>query len=140
MIGTPRGYRTMSCELPGDRAIVAKARDMVRRTLTGWGLTDLMDDVVLMVSELVSNAIAHGAPPVRLSLRAGDGALRGEVTDNGAGLPRRLDLGTNSDHGRGLMIVEALADQWGVGPGPDRMGKNVWFLRLLESPARAETN
>ncbi|WP_405148046.1 hypothetical protein OG589_09740 [Sphaerisporangium sp. NBC_01403] len=38
MIGTPQGYRTMSCELPGDRAAVAETRDMVRRTLMGWGL------------------------------------------------------------------------------------------------------
>ncbi|MEV7967626.1 ATP-binding protein [Sphaerisporangium sp. NPDC088356] len=140
MIGTPRGHRTMSCELPSDRAIVAKARDMVRRTLTSWGLPDLMDDAVLMVSELVSNAIAHGAPPIRLSLRAGDGALRGEVSDHGAGRPRLLNLGRNVDHGRGLMIVEALADQWGVLPGPEPAGKSVWFVRRTEGQARGDAS
>ncbi|GAA3817415.1 hypothetical protein GCM10022226_42530 [Sphaerisporangium flaviroseum] len=131
MIGTPRGYRTMSCELPGDEAIVVKARDIVRRTLVGWDLPDLMDDVVLMVSELVTNAIAHGAPPIGLSLRAGDGALRGEVTDNGSGLPRRLHVDRHVDHGRGLVIVDALADQWGLTACPGRTGKSVWFIRCL---------
>jgi anti-sigma regulatory factor (Ser/Thr protein kinase) len=122
----------MSCELPCDRAIVAEARGMVRRTLAGWGLPDLTGDVALMVSELVTNAIVHGAPPILLSVRAGDGTLRVKVTDHGTGRPRRLDLGRNCDHGRGLMIVEALADQWGVtGPDPEGTAKSVWFLRCL---------
>ncbi|WP_214410946.1 ATP-binding protein [Sphaerisporangium fuscum] len=131
MIGTPGGYRAMSCEIPSDRVVVSKVRDMVRWALTGWGLPELVDDVVLMVSELVTNAIAHGAPPIRLSLRAGDGALRGEVTDHGEGLPHRLHVGDEVDHGRGLLIVDALADRWGVSSVPERAGKGVWFVRFL---------
>ncbi|MFC4587172.1 ATP-binding protein [Sphaerisporangium corydalis] len=125
----------MSWDLTDDRAIVAEARGTARRALASWGLADLVDDVVLIVSELVGNAVTHGAAPVRLSLSAGRSALRGEVSDHGAGRPRRLDAGVAADHGRGLMIVSALADQWGVGPGPDPLAKTVWFLRCLRHRA-----
>lgn len=131
MIDTARGHLAMSCEIPDDRAIVAKIRDMVRWTLLGWDLPDLVDDVVLMVSELVTNAIAHGAPAIRLSLRAGSGAVRGEVSDGGEGRPERQDPDGDVTHGRGLMIVEALSDQWGVSAVPERAGKGVWFVRFL---------
>lgn len=136
MIGTPRAHLTMSCELPGDPALVAKAREMVRRTLAEWGVPPgALDDMVLVVSELVGNAIAHGAPPVLLTLRAGDGALRGEVGDRGEARPLRSQAGGDGDRGRGLLIVDALTDRWGVRPGPGPDGKTVWFVRLLGRPA-----
>ncbi|WP_248963085.1 ATP-binding protein [Sphaerisporangium perillae] len=122
MIGPPRGHRTMSWELACDRAAVAGARRLVRRTLTGWGLPHLSDEVILIVSELVTNAVAHGAPPIRLTLHAGAGVLRGEVIDHGPERPHRLDAAADACHGRGLMIVDALADHWGATPSPHPPG------------------
>ncbi|MGV9328983.1 ATP-binding protein [Streptosporangium sandarakinum] len=82
--------------------------------------------MVLAVGELLANAISYGEPPVRLSLRTEDGTLWVEVTDRGPELPRRLNLGLDAVHGRGLTIVEALSDAFGVTPLPDIPGKTVW--------------
>ncbi|OUC81620.1 hypothetical protein CA984_41810 [Streptosporangium minutum] len=82
--------------------------------------------MVLVVGELLANAITHGEPLVRLSLWAGADELCVRVTDHGPGQPRHLDLGVEAVHGRGLTIVAALADDSGVIPLPDRPGKTVW--------------
>ncbi|WP_406312142.1 ATP-binding protein [Streptosporangium sp. NBC_01639] len=124
---TPDGLRTVGWELPCDPAITHEARRMVRETFTTWRLpSDLVDDAVLVVSELVTNAAVYGGPPVRLSLWAMPEGVCVRVTDHGLGRPHRLDLGQDATSGRGLAIVEALADQWGVIPVRDRVGKTVW--------------
>ncbi|GGK70524.1 hypothetical protein Sme01_27560 [Sphaerisporangium melleum] len=128
---TMDGPRVVCWELPPDPAIVAKARAMVGETLLSWDLPDLLDDVVLAVAELLANAITHGRPPVRLSMEAAGGELRVQVTDHGAEWPRRLDLGVEAVHGRGLAIVQALAQRMGVLPLADGPGKTVWAGWLL---------
>ncbi|MEU9303940.1 ATP-binding protein [Streptomyces sp. NPDC048269] len=107
---------------------VAAARQFTRDTLQAWGLTDRQDDVSLCVSELATNALRHGVPRGRgylLRLYVFDGMVRVEVHDSGPGLSRMADR----PPGRGLTIVAALADDWGV--LPRRPGKTVWCeLRL----------
>ncbi|GII75528.1 hypothetical protein Sru01_05100 [Sphaerisporangium rufum] len=127
------GARTAGWEVPDDLAAVGKVRGMVRDVLAEWGLAGLADDVVLVAGELLANASTHGRPPVRLGLAMDGGRLLVQVTDHGAGRPRRLDLGTAATHGRGLAIVAALADEYGTARAEDMAdraaampGKTVW--------------
>ncbi|WP_214408397.1 ATP-binding protein [Sphaerisporangium fuscum] len=126
MSGKRDGLRTVCWDLPHDLAVVGKARKMVVERLTSWGLSDRSDDVVLVVGELLGNAISYGAPPIRISLWASSEDLCVRVTDHGADRPRHLDLGVEAVHGRGLPIVAALADDFGVVPLADSPGKTVW--------------
>ncbi|GII79485.1 hypothetical protein Sru01_44670 [Sphaerisporangium rufum] len=120
------GTRSVCWDLPPDAAIVAKARGMVNETLLCWGLRALADDVVLAVGELLANAITYGEPPVRLAIAVEGAELCVQVTDHGAERPRHLDLGVDAVHGRGLVIVAALAHRTGVTPFPGAAGKAVW--------------
>ena len=136
MSGSSNGLRSVAWDLPSDDEIVAVARDRVRTALVGWGLAELADDAVLGMSELVSNALVHGEPPIRLSLHLQDHALCVRVADHGAAVPCRLNVGDDAERGRGLAIVEAIADLWGVAPGPDEKGKVTWFVLSLLSGNR----
>jgi anti-sigma regulatory factor (Ser/Thr protein kinase) len=122
----PDDLLTACWDLPHDLPIVGKTRAMVHETLAAWALHSLADDAVLVVGELLANAIIHGEPVVRLSLRAGADEFLVQVSDHGSGQPRHLDLGVEAVHGRGLTIVEALAHDSGVTPLSDRPGKTVW--------------
>ncbi|KOU77038.1 ATPase [Streptomyces sp. MMG1533] len=113
---------------PRDRRSVGVARDFTRLTLADWGVTRRSEDVLLCVSELATNALLHGVPPNR-RFRLGlflttDEVLRVEVHDSGPGEVRAPDADPESEHGRGLLLVAALADKWGVGERDQ--GKVVW--------------
>ncbi|GAA3799706.1 ATP-binding protein [Streptomyces chiangmaiensis] len=110
-----------------ERRSVPAARRFAHETLTGWGLAEAgcRDDVLLCVSELATNALVHGVPPgrhFRVFLRYDRAVLRVEVHDSGPGVPRVLDEA--DEGGRGLLLVAALADKWGV--GERELGKVVW--------------
>lgn len=117
---------------------VATARAFVRDTLQGWGYADVVDDAVVLTSELVTNAVVHaGTKADVLCLRSEDG-VRVEVADR---YPEREVplLGSPTDiaspdreNGRGLLLCAALASRWGVEYTPAR--KNVWFQ--LDLPNR----
>lgn len=118
---------------------VATARAFVRDTLQGWGYTDIVDDAVVLTSELVTNAVVHaGTAADVLCLRTEDG-VRVEVSDH---YPEReiplqstgLDFGSpDRESGRGLLLCAALASRWGVEYSPTH--KHVWFqLELPERP------
>lgn len=118
---------------------VATARAFVRDTLQGWGYTDVVDDAVVLTSELVTNAVVHaGTAADVLCLRTEDG-VRIEVSDH---YPEReiplqssgLDFGSpDREGGRGLLLCAALASRWGVEYTPAH--KHVWFqLDLPERP------
>ncbi|MFD4034987.1 SpoIIE family protein phosphatase [Streptomyces sp. NPDC058637] len=118
---------------------VATARAFVRDTLQGWGYTDVVDDAVVLTSELVTNAVVHaGTAADVLCLRTEDG-VRVEVADH---YPEReiplqnsgLDFGSpDREGGRGLLLCAALASRWGVEYSPTR--KHVWFqLDLPDRP------
>ncbi|MBO3749384.1 ATP-binding protein [Streptosporangiaceae bacterium NEAU-GS5] len=119
--------RTAEALLPATGPSVAAARELVRRELPAWGRSDLVDDCLLIVSELVTNAVRHGGSAIALRLFADGDAVRGEVYDPGDGVPRPRDPDHDSTDGRGLHIVDALTDAWGVIHSP-RGGKSVWFV------------
>ncbi|GGS89692.1 ATP-binding protein [Planobispora rosea] len=119
--------RTAEGLLAAAPASVREARSLVRRELPGWGAEDLVDDCVLIVSELVTNAVRHGGAACVLRL-GGDGVqVYGELFDPGRGAPRMREAGMDATGGRGLQIVDALADDWGVS-WPESGGKIVWFV------------
>ncbi|SEF05374.1 SpoIIE family protein phosphatase [Streptomyces sp. Ag109_O5-10] len=113
---------------------VAPARAAVARQLTAWDLEDLAFAAELVVSELVTNAIRYGSPPVRLRLilprtpgRPGDGPARAvlcEVSDAGGTVPHLRRARTFDEGGRGLLLVAQLAARWGTRHA--RHGKTVW--------------
>jgi DNA-binding response OmpR family regulator/anti-sigma regulatory factor (Ser/Thr protein kinase) len=109
---------------------VQAAREFVTTVLRGWRTpTGLLDDVVLLVSELVTNAVIHGRPPIELRLRSSGGQIVLEVRDCATYLPRRLRPTPEDEHGRGLQLVALIADRWGTRPTPD--GKSVWCVLSL---------
>lgn len=115
-----------------ERRSVSAAREFVREALGAWGWDARADDVVLCVSELATNALVHGVPPgrgylLRLWLYEQGVALRVEVHDSGDGRPRVCD--PDGESGRGLRLVDALADTWGVGQRDP--GKVVWCAFTL---------
>lgn len=92
-----------------------------------WGHEPHAEDVELLVSELVSNAILHARGDVRMAIRRWGDALRVEVTDLSPQRPAPRDRLMERVNGRGLHLVELLADDWGVEELPgERPGKVVW--------------
>ena len=111
--------RTFRCE---PQAVTA-ARRFVRETLSDRS-PQLVDAAELMTSELVTNCVRHAHTAFELVVHD-QGEVRVEVSDSGAGCPRPLSPGEHDPTGRGLRIVEALSDAWGVIPRNE--GKTVWF-------------
>lgn len=113
-----------------ERRSVPAARQFAHAYLAEWGLagTERGADVLVCVSELATNALVHGVPPgrqFRLLLRCDGYSLRVEVHDSGGGIPRVDTHPDDTDEGgRGLLLVSALADKWGVGERD--FGKVVW--------------
>lgn len=103
---------------------------MVLRT---WRLTPkLAEDTVLLVSELVGNAVRHtGARVFGLRMRSRPGWMRVEVRDPSRGLPCLMPVQELDISGRGLFLVDKLSDRWGVDLLP--RGKTTWFeMRVNE--------
>lgn len=111
-------------------ASVTSARAWVAGVVREWATelpisTELVDAVRLVTSELVGNAVRHAGTRIRATLRIEPGdALRLEVEDGSASPVRRPEAGTRSLDGRGLALVERLADHWGS--DDLRNGKVIW--------------
>ncbi|MFF0560334.1 SpoIIE family protein phosphatase [Streptomyces sp. NPDC020472] len=117
---------------------VAAARAFVRDTLQGWGHPELVDDAVVLTSELVTNAVIHAGTSAEVLCLRSDDSVRVEVADR---YPEReipvqggRSLGSpDRENGRGLLLCAALAHRWGVEYSPTR--KHVWFhLDLPQRP------
>jgi anti-sigma regulatory factor (Ser/Thr protein kinase) len=107
-------------ELSSRQEAAAAARREVAASLSGTEFAHLTNDAQLVVSELVSNALLHGAPPIRLGIDVRSDRVRLAVFDSSATPPGRNHTGETAMTGRGLMVVEALTVRRGVerdGPG-----------------------
>jgi serine/threonine-protein kinase RsbW len=112
--------------LPNDDTAARRARNAVRTTLKRWHLYGLIDDAVLAVSELTTNAVRHGLPPILLFVRRGFAHVRIDVGDaRPDGLAPRQDPAEFRESGRGLDIVSSVSDEAGSESIPDD-GKTVY--------------
>lgn len=105
---------------------VPEARAFVLAALEGSVAVHRSDDVALAATELVTNAVLHGREPIGVTVRAVEAGVRIEVRDGSALSPAFSMLDPTAVTGRGLLLVSAVADRWGV--DPDGEGKVVWFV------------
>ena len=117
----------LHAELGAESDQVRHARHLVADRLPGWHLdADAAETTVLLVSELVTNALRHGRPPFVLTARPTPTGVRVEVHDADNGMfPALREVQPDRPGGRGLRLVEVLADRWGAESSED--GKLVWF-------------
>ncbi|MER5882935.1 ATP-binding protein [Streptomyces sp. NPDC001941] len=109
-----------------DLTAVPEVRRALRELLRHWGHTDAAHVAELLTSELVTNALVHTDSGAVVTATVVPARLRVEVRDFVAALPRPyVPIADDGTHGRGLVLVQALADSWGV--RAQGMGKVVWF-------------
>ncbi|MGW2638187.1 SpoIIE family protein phosphatase [Streptomyces sp. NPDC001348] len=123
--------RVATWNLPFDPAVVAHARREVTDRLTAWHLGDAAFVTELVVSELVTNALRYGRPPVRLRLIHTPHTLTCEVTDSSNTTPHMRRAHTYDEGGRGLLLVGQLTHRWGTRHHPT--GKTVWTEQFLST-------
>ncbi|HSE07056.1 MAG TPA: response regulator [Nocardioidaceae bacterium] len=111
-------------DLPQSLTSASEARHFVARKVTDWGLEALLDDALLVASELAANAITHADSACKIRLSVNAATLRIDVIDTGAGTPEPQPPSWTEEHGRGLHLVDALTTAWGLEIIPD--GKLVW--------------
>jgi serine/threonine-protein kinase RsbW len=118
-------------ELPALQTSVADARRRVRARLRQWAFPPgVCDTAQLLVSELVTNAVVHtDTERVECRLQAMGRRVRIEVHDRGSQTSAPLPCWASPDdeHGRGLLLVDTLSEEWGVDSAPDRCGRVVWI-------------
>ena len=125
LFGDPTEAEVPLPPLPESAATARRLAQVV--LLRHWGLTPkLTEDAVLLVSELVGNAVRHtGARVFGLRMHRRRGRIRVEVRDPSRGLPCLMPVQDLDVSGRGLFLVDTLADRWGVDLLP--LGKTTWF-------------
>jgi anti-sigma regulatory factor (Ser/Thr protein kinase) len=117
-------------ELSATADAVPAARALLRQVLDGSPLEHRLEDGELALSELVTNAVLHGRDPLAVRLVLADGVLRAEVCDANPVSPSFSMLDQTAVTGRGLLLISAVSDRWGVEPSP--AGKLVWFELLAD--------
>lgn len=126
----PRGASAATYVVAADPRAVSSARHFVLSTLEAWGVAeDTIDNAILCLSELVTNALIHTAGGCELRVVLDRGVLTTSVRDGGTGVV--ADVGSVSEdplavHGRGLQVVDALSTRWGS--ELDAVGMTVWFV------------
>ncbi len=119
---TPRA----ELELPVSREAPALARDFLRGSTCAEHHSEVVDDAVLLVSELVTNSVLHGGPPVVVAVDCDEATLQVRVRDGSPTLPAPRDAASGDENGRGLALVAEMSADWGVDTEED--GKHVWFV------------
>ncbi|MER7467765.1 SpoIIE family protein phosphatase [Streptomyces sp. NPDC097981] len=122
----PRGGGPLRLRLtPDDPEGPAMARHLIRAAVAAWGAGERSDGIELAADELMTNVLVHtdGGGHVNVRLTS-EGRIRIEVEDSSSALPRRREAGDWAVSGRGLLLVDQLADEWGVEPRGS--GKCVW--------------
>ncbi|ATL32420.1 SpoIIE family protein phosphatase [Streptomyces formicae] len=136
LIDAPQsGGRLQQHVAPSDPEALAEARHMIRAAVRAWGAGERADEIELVADEVITNALMHtdGSAIVTLRVLTGtDRRLRVDVEDSSSALPRRREAGESGVSGRGLLLVDRLADVWGVDARGS--GKCVWCEFIV--PAR----
>ncbi len=124
----------MRQELVGEPTSARDARRLVRRTLEEWDLSHLEEAAVLLVSEVVTNAVLHARTELAVEICRAGGVVRVTVSDRSPASPQRRRPGLQAGTGRGLGLLAVMATDWGTGPAADPWRKDVWF-ELPTDPA-----
>jgi anti-sigma regulatory factor (Ser/Thr protein kinase) len=129
------GRQVRRLDFEGQSGVVPLARDFARQALYAWGWLPAAtadqraaaEDVLLVVSELVTNACLHAEGPDEMWLACDNKVIRIEVTDKGNGQPApRTPHRAGRPGGHGMFIVQRLCLDWGVVRTPGVAGKTVW--------------
>ncbi|MFE9623934.1 SpoIIE family protein phosphatase [Streptomyces sp. NPDC006527] len=125
----PAVRRTMLTVAQAEPERVAEARQQVRELLHDWTCGEQIDSAVLLVSEMLTNVLVHTDTDALLVAEVtggpGERRMRIEVTDSSDDLPHKRRPGELASSGRGLVLIELLAHDWGVAPRGE--GKSIWF-------------
>ncbi len=114
----------LSLAVPRHDHALGRARAQVRETFAGRVSQRRLEDLLVIVSELTTNALLHGTGQIRLRLLLDGGLVRGEVIDEGHGFEREVGArGIDAVGGNGLHMVGVLAGRWGIHEG----SSHVWF-------------
>jgi anti-sigma regulatory factor (Ser/Thr protein kinase) len=123
-VGASHGLRVV---LAPDLSAAAIARQVVEDACRAWRLDHVQAAAQLVITELVSNVVRHAGTEMEISLTASPGALRLAVRDGHPAPPQHHATGgTLAESGRGLVVIQALASEWGMTPTAD--GKVVWAV------------
>ncbi|MEU0728763.1 ATP-binding protein [Streptomyces sp. NPDC006140] len=131
----PGGRQVRRLSFDGESGVVPLARDFTRQALYAWGWLPAAsadqraaaEDVLLVVSELVTNACLHAEGPDQLRITCDNKVIRIEVSDRGTGQPApRTPHRAGRPGGHGMFIVQRLCLDWGVVRTPGVAGKTVW--------------
>jgi PAS domain S-box-containing protein len=125
--------RSGSLALPAERGSGQRGRAFVREQCRQWSVRTGVDTAELLAGELLANAIVHAGTPLELRLELRAATLRVAVADRDPRRPTRQACSETSIGGRGLALVQALADRWGVDPAELGTGKHVWFELPVEA-------
>ncbi len=137
MLAAPSASAIRTCTWDSSWAVAREAASVgrTRRALTtrlsSWGLHELTDTTQLLASELITNALRHAHGPIRVHLRVHDALLRCEVEDADPNGPVPRTAGADAESGRGIELVDALAQAWGS--DATLTGKTTWFELPLPS-------
>jgi anti-sigma regulatory factor (Ser/Thr protein kinase) len=113
---------------------VAEARRLVMSGLDGLPET-IVDAAALLTSELATNCVVHAKSRFGVRMERTLDSVRVDVTDQGGGKPAFRWPTASQEHGRGLHLIEAFSDDWGIVPAKSTVGKTVWFQLELRRPA-----
>ncbi|WNM35561.1 ATP-binding protein [Streptomyces sp. Li-HN-5-11] len=132
---SPGGRQVRRLSFDGESGVVPLARDFTRQALYAWGWLPAAtadqraaaEDVLLVVSELVTNACLHAEGPDQLEITCDKKVIHIEVSDRGTGQPApRTPHRAGRPGGHGMFIVQRLCLDWGVVRTPGVAGKKVW--------------
>ncbi len=122
-------------EFECDQRMAAVARAFVAGRLVAWEADEGIDEALLVVSELVSNAVVHARTAVQVRVLYDGAAIRLEVRDENSRLPALASCPVDATSGRGLALIGALSSSWGIELTGE--GKVIW-AQIGGSPCRAE--
>jgi anti-sigma regulatory factor (Ser/Thr protein kinase) len=128
---------SVETELPSSMSSPQLARAFLRSTLETWRLDGFGDITELLVTELVANVVTHVGAPMTVRVHRSPSKVRVEIDDASTEVPVVRHPGAADEHGRGVLLVDQLANSWGVDTRSD--GKTVWF-ELDVSTATAEAH
>jgi len=128
---------SLETQLPSSTESPLLARAFLRTTLETWKLDGFGQITELLASELVSNVVVHVGSPMTLRISRQPSAIRVDVEDPSGELPELRHPGIDDEHGRGVLFVSELANDWGA--ERTEHGKTVWF-EIDTSTATAEAH